>query len=70
MVENLKRKRVWIWTAAAALVVVIVLFSTQAFSAAMSVTAQPLQNSGANGAVKFNAIWSAATTGGVLAAYR
>ena len=44
--NQIKGKGVWFWAAVSVLLIVTVLFSSQAFSAAMSVTAQPLQNAG------------------------
>ena len=44
--NQIKGKGVWFWAAVSVLLTVTVLFSSQAFSAAMSVTAQPLQNAG------------------------
>jgi hypothetical protein len=61
---KLKHKGVWVWAAAAALLGVTVLFSSQAFSASIGVTAQPVQNSGAGGALSFNVDWSVAGTPG------
>ena len=55
-----KGKGVWVWGAVAALLVVGVWFSTQAFSAAMSVTAQPLQNPG--GDITYTSDWSSGSS--------
>lgn len=46
MTKHIKGKGLWVGAGIAALLAVVVLFSTQAFSAGMTVTAQPLQNAG------------------------
>lgn len=57
--RHIKGKGVWVWGAITALLVVTVLFSTQAFSVSMSVTAQPLQNAG--GDLTYSSDYSAAS---------
>lgn len=63
MIKLTRGKGVWIWGVVAVLLVVIAFFSTQAFSASISVTAQPLQNAG-NGDLTYSSDWSAAGTPG------
>ena len=46
MARYIRGRGVWVWGAVAALLVITVWFSTQAFSASMTVTAEPLQNPG------------------------
>ena len=55
----LKGNGVWVWGAVAALLVVAVWFSTQAFAASMTVTAEPLQNPG--GDITHTSDWSSAS---------
>ena len=56
-----KGKGLWVLGAVAALLVVIVLFSTQAFSVALTATSEPLQNTGTDGVINFKQDWSAAS---------
>ena len=56
MIKLTRGKGVWIWGVVAVLLVVIAFFSTQAFSASISVTAQPLQNAG-NGDLTYSSDW-------------
>ena len=58
--NRIKGKGVWFWAAVSVLLVVTVLFSSQAFSASMSVTAQPLQNAG-NGDLTYTSDYSGAS---------
>ena len=60
MIKLTRGKGVWIWVGGAVLLVVIVFFSTEAFSASMSVTAQTLQNTGPNGVITYSSNYSAA----------
>lgn len=59
--KQIKEKGAWFWAAVSVLLIVTVLFSTQAFSASISVTAQPLQNAG-NGDLTYNTDYSAASS--------
>ncbi len=52
---------VWVWGIVAVFIALTVLVSTQAFSAAISVTAQPILNSGPGGALTYSQDWSAAS---------
>jgi hypothetical protein len=53
--------RAWILGIIAVLIAVAVLVSTQAWSAGVSVTAQPIQNSGPGGVLTYSQDWSAAS---------
>ena len=61
MIKLVRGKGAWIGAGVAALLVVIVLFSTQAFSSSLTVTSEPLQNTGADGVIKYDQNWSAAS---------
>ena len=63
LADQLRGKAVWFWAAVSVLLTVTVLFSSQAFSASMSLTAQPLQNAG-DGDLTYTSDWSAALGGG------
>lgn len=58
--NQIEGKGVWFWAAVSVLLVVTVLFSSQAFSASMSVTSQPLQNAG-NGDLTYSSDYSGAS---------
>ena len=51
----------WATLAVAVLLVVVVLFSTQALSVGISVTAQLIQNAGPGGAISYPQDWSRAS---------
>ena len=61
MTKLFEGKGVWTWAAVAVLLVVVVLFSTQALSVGMNVTAQPIQNAGPGGAIEYSQDWSGAS---------
>ena len=58
--NQLEGKGVWFWAAVSVLLIVTVLFSSQAFSASVTVTAQPLQNAG-NGDLTYTTDYSGAS---------
>ena len=64
LIEHIKGKGVgWVWGAVAALLVFTVWFSTQAFSASITVTSEPLQNTGADSRITYDQDWNAASSG-------
>ena len=60
LMDHIKEKGVWFWGAVSVLLIVTVLFSSQAFSASLAVTAQPLQNAG-NGDLTYRSEYSGAS---------